>query len=157
MKKRNRIISLLFVAFFACSLSVFAGGETDFVDEYKISSKVDFEPGKTFQKSWEITYGESKRPVEVLLKETRRGDEYIVRTKYFEVKYVSSKKGFGARSMDSSDLIVPESLNNQVINEDKLANQKTILMSQVDRERALALIADFLPELVNEQYQNILN
>lgn len=157
MKRKNRIISFLFVALFVSSLSVFAGEETTFVDDYKISSKEDFEPSKVFQQSWEITYGESKRPVEVLLKETKKGEEYIIRTNYFEVKYVNSDKGFGVRPMKVSDLVVPESLNAQVINQEQLANQKIISLSQVDREKALALIAGFLPELVNEKYRNILN
>ena len=91
MKRNNRIIGFLFVALFVSSLSVFAGGETTFVDDYKISSKENFEPSKAYQQSWEITYGESKRPVQVLLKETKKGEEYIIRTNYFEVKYVNSE------------------------------------------------------------------
>ena len=157
MKRNNRIIGFLFVVLLVSSLSVFAGGESTFVDDYRISSKENFEAGKVFQQSWLITYGESKRPVEVLLKETKKGDEYIIRTNYFEVKYVNSEKGFGARSMKVTDLIVPESLNAQVINQTQLASQKVISMKQVDRQKALDLIAGFLPELVNEQYKNILN
>ncbi|MHA7112300.1 hypothetical protein ACRTDU_19405 [Sunxiuqinia elliptica] len=157
MKRKNRIIGFLFAAMFVVSLSVFAGEETAFVDDYKISSKVDFEPSKVYQKSWEITYGESKRPVQVFLKETKKGEEYIIRTNYFEVKYVNSEKGFGARSMRVSELVVPESLNEQVLNQDQLSRQKVITMSQIDRQEALDLIAGFLPELVNDQYKNILN
>lgn len=157
MKRNNRIIGFLFVVLLVSSMSVFAGGESTFVDDYRISSKENFDAGKVFQQSWLITYGESKRPVEVLLKETKKGDEYIIRTNYFEVKYVNSEKGFGARPMKVTDLIVPESLNAQVINQAQLASQKVISMKKVDRQKALDLIAGFLPELVNEQYKNILN
>ncbi|WP_339740260.1 hypothetical protein [uncultured Sunxiuqinia sp.] len=157
MKRNNRIIGFLLVALFVCSLSVFAGGETTFVDDYKISSKENFEPTKAFQQSWEITYGESKRPVQVLLKETKKGEEYIIRTNYFEVKYVNSEKGFGARPMNVADMIVPENLNAQVINDQELGRQEVISLSKVDRQKALDLIAGFLPELVNSQYKNILN
>lgn len=157
MKRKNFIISFLLVALLAGSLNVFAGGENSFVDEYKISPKENFEPTKAFQQSWEITYGESKRPVQILLKQTRKGDEYIVRTSYFEVKYVNTSKGFGAREVNAADLIVPESLNNQVVNQEKLMAQKVITMSQVDSSKALKLIAGFLPELINDQYKNILN
>ena len=157
MKRKNKVIGFLFILLIAGSLSGFAGGETTFVGDYKISSKVDFEPGKVYQQNWEITYGESKRPVQVLLKETKKGEEYIVRTNYFEVKYVNSEKGFGACPVKVSELIVPEQLNNQVINESQLNTQKIITASRVDREKALQLIADFLPELVNDRYKNILN
>lgn len=157
MKRNNRIIGFLFVALFVCSLSVMASGKSTFVDDYKISSKENFEPSKTYQQSWEITYGESKRPVQVLLRETKKGEEYIIRTNYFEVKYVNTERGFGARSMKTGEMIVPENLNAQVINSNQLNSQEIISMSRVDREKALGLIAGFLPELVNDQYKNILN
>jgi hypothetical protein len=157
MKSKNSIISFLFILFFVGSLNGFAGGNDIFVGDYKISPKVDFTPTKEYQQNWEITYGESKRPVQVLLRETKKGDEYLVRTNYFEVKYVSSEKGFGACPVKVSDLIVPENLNSQVINEDQLNTQKVITASPVSREKALGLIADFLPELVNDRYKNILN
>ncbi|MGQ7867859.1 hypothetical protein [Sunxiuqinia sp. sy24] len=157
MKRINRIIGFLFVALFVCSLNVMASGESTFVDDYRISSKENFEPSKTFQQSWEITYGESKRPVQVLLRETKKGEEYIIRTNYFEVKYVNTGKGFGARSMKTGEMLVPESLNAQVVNASQLHNQEIISMSRVEREKVLGLIAGFLPELVNEKYKNILN
>ena len=157
MKRKNNIISFLFMLFFAVSFNGFASGEDTFVGDYKISPKVNFEPSKEYQQNWEITYGESKRPVQVFLKETKKGDEYLVRTNYFEVKYVSSEKGFGAYPVKVTELTVPENLNSQVINPIQMNSQKVITTSQVNREKALELIADFLPELVNERYKNILN
>ncbi len=157
MKRNNRIIGFLLVALFVSSLSVFAGGETTFVDDYKISSKENFEPTKAFQQSWEITYGESKRPVQVLLKETKKGEEYIIRTNYFEVKEGEFEKRICPRPMNVADMIVPENLNAQVINDQELGRQEVISLSKVDRQKALDLIAGFLPELVNSQYKNILN
>lgn len=157
MKKKNRIISFLLMALIAGSMNVFAGGGNNFVDEYKISPKENFEPEKAFQLSWEITYGESKRPVQVLLTETSRGDVYIVRTKYFEVKYIATQKGFGVRYVKDSEMVVPESLCKQVLNSTQMESQKVITLSKIDHQKALQLIAGFLPELVNEQYKNILN
>ena len=92
-----------------------------------------------------------------MLKETKKGEEYIIRTNYFEVKYVNSEKGFGARAMKVTDMIVPENLNAQVVNAQELGRQEVISLSKVDRQKALDLIAGFLPELVNSQYKNILN
>lgn len=157
MRWKNSIISFSFLALLVISTSVMAGGEFTFIDDYKISTKEDFEPNKLYAQSWEITYGESKRPVQILLKETRRGDEYLIRTKYFEVKYINTNKGFGVKAMKASDLIVPEALNNQVINQKEMETQEIISMSVVSREKALKLIASYLPDLVNDQYKNILN
>jgi len=157
MKMKIRKIGFLLVALLVCSLGVFAGGEASFNDDYKIAAKESFEPSQSFKQSWEITYGESKRPVQILLRETKKGEEYIVRTNYFEVMYVNTEKGFGARILKSSESVVPENLNNQVINFNQLKGQTIISQSKVERQKALDLIASYLPELVNEKYKNILN
>jgi len=157
MKSKIRFFSLLFVALVAISSAVYAYGGEAFVDNYKISPKEDFVPGKAFQKSWEITYGESSRPVQVLLKETRNGEEYIIRTNYFEVKYVNSEKGFGVRQLNPGEQIVPADLNLKVLNSRMLNNQKVISGSKIASDQILETIASYLPELINEEYQNILN
>ncbi len=157
MNRKHSIISLLFVAFIAISSSVFAHQGEKFVDDYKISTKTDFVPGSAFQQSWNITYGESTRPVQVLLKETKSGEEYIVRTNYFEVKYVNSEKGFGVRTLKLSEQQVPADLNFKVLNSNGLNSQKVISASMISREEVLDMIASYLPELVNPEYKNILN
>ncbi len=152
-----RVICILFMAFCAISFSVSAGEKNSFIDDYKISVVEDFEPNKLFHQSWEITYGESNRPVQVFLKETKKGKQYIVRTKYFEVKYLNTKDGFGVHPLKYSEATVPEELNSKVINQAQMNSQKVISKSKVDQKEALELIAGFLPELVNDSYKNILN
>ena len=154
---KNGIISLFFVAIMALSFVVNAGENNSFVDDYKISVKENFQASKSFQQSWEITYGETGRPVQVLLKETKKGNEYIVRSNYFEVKYVNTKDGFGVRSLKVSEAKVPATLQEQVINQAEMNSQRVITASSVDQEKALEMIAGFLPELVNDSYKNILN
>ena len=157
MNMKSKAISLLFVIIFIFSSGAIANENTSFSDDYKISLKEGFEPGKSFQQSWEITYGESKRPVQVLLKKTKKAEQYIVRCNYFELKYVSTKNGFGVRPLNASETLVPEVLNNKVINQTHFKSQRIISLSNVEQEEALKLIADFLPELVNDAYKNILN
>ncbi len=157
MRNRNIFFSIVFIAVMAVSSSVFAYGGGSFVDDYKISPKENFVPGNDFRKSWEITYGDSKRPVQVLLKETKGGDEYIVRTGYFEVKYVNSSKGFGVRPLKPAEQVVPSGLNLKVLNTSKINNQKVICADKVASDQVLDLIASYLPELINDEYKNILN
>ncbi|MGD9931813.1 MAG: hypothetical protein AB7U05_17475 [Mangrovibacterium sp.] len=157
MNRKQRIVSLLFIALIAISSSVFAHQGGAFVDDYKISPKVDFVPGVEFQQSWNITYGESSRPVQVLYKETKTGEEYIVRTSYFEVKYVNSDRGFGVKPLKLSEQQVPADLNMKVLNSNGLNNQKIISGNKVAREQVLEMIASYLPELINGEYQSILN
>lgn len=157
MKSKNTMFSLLFVALMAITTTGFAHGSEAFIDDYKISPKENFVPGTTFQQSWEITYGESGRPVQVLLKETKNGEEYVIRTGYFEVKYVNSEKGFGVRELKAGEQVVPAGLNSKVLNQSMMNNQKVISSTKVAGDQVLDMIASYLPELINENYQNILN
>lgn len=157
MKTRNLFVQLVLVVFTMISINVWAGNEDALNSNYKISPDLNFTPVSGFQKSWEIAYGEAKTPVHVYLKETKKGQEYIVRTKYFEVKYVNGSNGFGAKMVGSSEVTVSEALNSAVINVKNLESQKLISPNVVAEDHVLEMIASYLPDLINEQYNSILN
>ncbi len=157
MKSRNSIFCLVLIALMAITGTGFSYTTEAFRDDYKISAREDLVPGTTFQKSWEITYGDAGRPVQVLLKETKTGNEYIIRTGYFEVKYVNSEKGFGARTLRPGEQLVPSDLNTKVLNDVMLNNQKVISATRLADAEVLDMIASYLPELINENYRSILN
>jgi len=157
MKKKNLFVQLMLVVFTTISISVWAGNEESFNSNYKISPDLNFVPTSDFQKSWEIAYGESKTPVHVFLKETKKGQEYLVQTKYFEVKYVNGSAGFGARTVNETDRTVSEALNAAVLNQTQFNGQKCISAEAIGNDRILEMIASYLPDLINEQYNSILN
>jgi hypothetical protein len=157
MKKKNLFVQLMLVVFTMISTSVWAGNEESFNSNYKISPDLNFVPTSDFQKSWEIAYGESKTPVHVFLKETKKGQEYLVQTKYFEVKYVNGSTGFGARAFNETDRTVSEALNAAVLNQTQLNSQKCISAEAIGNDKILEMIASYLPDLINEQYNSILN
>jgi len=157
MKKRNLFVHVMLVVFTLISINVWAGNEESFNSNYKISPDLNFTPTSDFQKSWEIAYGESKTPVHVFMKETKKGQEYLVRTKYFEVKYVNGTNGFGVRMLNGAECTVNESLNTAVLNKEQLTGQKCISAEAIGNEQVLEMIASYLPDLINEQYNSILN
>jgi len=157
MKKRNLFVQLMLVVFTVISINVWAGNEESLNSTYKISPDLNFNPTSSFQKSWEIAYGESKTPVHVFMKETKKGQEYLVRTKYFEVKYVNGSAGFGVRMVSEADRTVSEALNTAVLNQTKVDGQKCISKEAIGNEQILEMIASYLPDLLNEQYNSILN
>jgi hypothetical protein len=157
MKKKNLFVQLMLVVFTLISINVWAGNEESFNSNYKISPDLNFVPTTGFQKSWEIAYGESKTPVHVFLKETKKGQEYLVQTKYFEVKYVNGSAGFGARMVSETDRTVSEALNAAVLNQTQLNGQKCISAGAIGNDKILEMIASYLPDLINEQYNSILN
>ncbi|MFA5327847.1 MAG: hypothetical protein WC384_08665 [Prolixibacteraceae bacterium] len=157
MKKKNLFVHVMLIVFTLISVNVWAGNEGSFNSNYKISPDLNFTPTSVFQKSWEIAYGESKTPVHVFLKETKKGQEYLVRTKYFEVKYINGSNGFGVRMVTGTESTVSEALNTAVLNQLQLNSQKCISTEAIDASRVLEMIASYLPDLVNEQYNSILN
>jgi len=157
MKTKNLFVQAMLIVFTLISINVWAGNEESFNSNFRISPDLNFSPNTDFQKSWEIAYGESKTPVHVFLKETKRGQEYVVRTKYFEVKYVNGAKGFGVTMVNGSESTVSENLNNAVLNALQLNNQKRISSEAIGNDHILEMIASYLPDLINEQYNSILN
>ena len=158
MKTKNWFVYSMMVLFVTVfSTSVWAGNEESFNSNFKISPDLNFSPTSDYQKSWEIAYGESVTPVHVFMKETKKGQEYIVRTKYFEVKYVNGAQGFGVKMLNGSESSVSVSLNEAVLNQAQLTNQKCISGEAIASEKVLEMIASYLPDLINEQYSSILN
>lgn len=157
MKTKNLFVQVMLIVFTMISINVWAGNEDTFNSNYKISPDLNFTPTASFQKSWKIAYGEAKTPVHVYMKETKKGQEYIVRSKYFEVKYVNGANGFGVKTVSSSESTVSESLNTAVLNSKSLEGQKCISPNAVAEDHVLEMIASYLPDLINEQYNSILN
>lgn len=157
MKTKKLFVHVMLIVLTLISVNVWAGNDGNSTGSYTISPDQAFTPNSEFRKSWEIAYGESKNPVRVFLKDTKKGQEYLVRTKYFEVKYVNGKNGFGAKLVSSSEQTVTEALNAAVLNQSRLESQKCISTNAVNDEQVLDMIASYLPDLINEQYSNILN
>ncbi|HZL11219.1 MAG TPA: hypothetical protein VFC65_14610 [Prolixibacteraceae bacterium] len=157
MKKRNLFVYVILVVFAMISINVSAGNEESFNADYKISPDLNYSPNSDFLKSWEIAYGESQMPVRVFMKETRKGQEYLVRTKYFEVKYVNGSQGFGVQMIHGTESTVSESLNAAVLDQKQLDSQECISQNALDDDKVLEMIASYLPDLINEQYNSILN
>ncbi len=157
MKKRIFFVHAMLIVFTLISVNLWAGNEETFNSNHKISPDLNYIPASGFQKSWEIVYGESNTPVHVFLKETKKGHEYLVRTSYFEVKYVNGQQGFGVRMVSAAESTVSEKLNAAVLNQNQLTSQKCISSEAVENDQVLEMIASYLPDLINEQYNSILN
>jgi len=157
MKARSLFVYLILVVFTTISINVRAENNEPFNSNYKISPDLNFSPNSDFQRGWVIAYGESKNPVHVYLKETKKGQEYVVRTSYFEVKYLNGPQGFGVKRINASESSVSESLNSAVLKQEGLNSQKLISGEAIGSDKVLDMIASYLPDLLNEQYNSILN
>lgn len=154
MKKLNLV---LMVCVFAISLSANATGIGNEFRNYEIVSVDDLHLGKNIEKVWTISYSSNETPITVVKRKTVEGDVYVVHSKYFEVSYASTTNGFGAKEVRKSWSNVPKQITRAVISKEELKKQEIITPNKVNEERALGLIANFLPDLINDGYTHILN
>lgn len=152
MIKKSAVAFLAVLIFFAAAASA-----NLFAANYVITpvDRQDLESG--VEQAWKLTYDEEKTPVVIELVPSKKGKTFIVRTDHFEVAYVSSSKGFGARKVKISESKIPDSLTNQVVNAEELARQRIISAEEVNEKTAVELIAAYLPDLVNSGYKHLFN
>ena len=138
------------------SFSSSAKTENNIVNDYVVTPVEKQKLAAGVDQAWQLSYNESQDPVMVELYTTRKCKTYVVRTNHFEVAYVCSKKGFGARTVKASERKVPYELTSQVISPEELSRQRTLSSSPVDEKNAVALIAAYLPDLINPRYKHLL-
>lgn len=155
MKKLN-LLSAIIVCMFLVSNVLATGNRTEF-KKFEISAVDDIFVGKELKAIWQVSYSNSETPVTVVKRKTLEGTEYVVYSKYFEVSYLSSAKGFGTKTVRNSWSNVPEKINKAVINMEEFDKQKIITPNKVNDEYALGLIASYLPFLLNDGYTHLLN
>lgn len=158
MKKLN-YVAVLVVAFLFVSVVSNATGTGSRLEfkAFEIEEVDNLYMGKTVKAIWTVSYSPKEEPVTVVKRKTLDGVEYVVHSKHFEVSYASSVNGFGAKETRRSWSEVPRKISKAVINDEELARQQIITPNKVDDERALGLIASFLPDLVNDGYTHLLN
>lgn len=144
------------IAVFVC-ISSFAianplGSERN---EYQITSFEDLHFGKSIEKAWALNYSENE-PVTITLRSKGNGKEFIVRSDYFEVVYVSDRNGFGVRKIPASLKEIPDEITSSVLNKKQMENQRILTPAKVSDTFALELIASYLPDLLNENYRHLI-
>lgn len=156
MKKLN-VLSVLFVCLFLMSVAANAIGLRTGFKAYEISTVEDLYVGKKVKAIWTVRYSENETPVTVVKRKTVEGIEYVVHSKFFDVSYASSADGFGVKEVRKSWSNVSKKISRAVISQKEMRNQKIITPNKVDDEKALGLIASYLPNLLNDDYTHLLN
>jgi len=151
------VITILFISMVFATSSADAANSTTGFSKYEIVSVNDLHMGKDVKAIWTINYNNKEVPITVVKRKTVEGAEYVVQTNYFAVSYAVTVEGFGAKEVRQAWSEVPRKINEAVICKKELANQAVITPNKVDDERALELIASYLPDLINEGYKHILN
>ena len=156
--KKLSFVSVLFISMIVLSLSVKAIGIRDAFTKFEISVLKNQKLDVNVQKAWQINYGgQNETPITVEKVNNAKGCSYLIRSDYFEVCYTATSKGFVAKTIKNSQRKVPFNITNAVINSESLKQQSVITPNSVDDEKALGLIASYLPMLINDNYTHLLN
>jgi hypothetical protein len=150
-------LSVLIVALLFVSVTAAATGTRAEFRAYEISPVEDLYMGKKVEGIWTLSYSSNEVPVTVVKRNTFEGTEYVVHSKYFAVSYANSGKGFGVKEVRKSWSDVPRKVSRAVLNDEQMKRQEIITPNKVDEEKALGLIASFLPDLLNDGYTHLLN
>lgn len=153
---KNNLFAMVFVSLFFVVLGVNATNLT--TDDFKITPIDTPSAGLNVSKAWNLKYANTQNvPVTIEMVSTKKGVDYVVYSNYFEVVYSCCKNGFGVRNIKHSmSRINPDMIVN-VLDENQMLNQKLIVPQQVSEEKALGLIASYLPDLLKEEFKYLLN
>ncbi|RIH64229.1 hypothetical protein D1164_02560 [Mariniphaga sediminis] len=156
MKKLNVLSLFVLCCLFLPALANAIDFSTKIIN-YEIEAVENVTPDKSVEKVWNLTYEGSDKPVTVVKRSTAKGVVYIATTSFFEVCYGCSQKGFGVRPIKKTWSTVPTEINDAVLNADEVKRQEVITPQKIDDEKALGLIANYLPNLLNGNYKHLLN
>jgi hypothetical protein len=155
---KNKIFTVIAILIFSVVSVAMNAAETDLAfNDYDIVKLSGQEMEAGAAKAWVLSYDENESPIVISLHETKRCKYYVVRAEHFEIAYVCDKKGFGASHVKSEFSRVPYELTSQVINNSELGRQRILTQNQPTDDKALELIAAYLPDLVNPSYKHLLN
>ncbi|MDX9883681.1 MAG: hypothetical protein RBS73_16590 [Prolixibacteraceae bacterium] len=109
-------------------------------------------------KEWKLKYSKNNDfEITIDLMTTKKGVEYVVYSKYFEVSYACCKDGFGVKEVKPAWSKIDSKYKDKVLDSNKMSGQRIITPSQVPESEALGLIASYLPDLLKDQYKYLLN
>ena len=155
--KAIKALNVFVICFLFVNFQTNASGLRVGFSDYKIEAVDNLNPAKNVEKAWNLTYNDSNKPVTVVKRINSDGVYYVVNTEFFEVCYACTSKGFGVGTVKKSWSCVPYEINHVVLNPVELKRQKLITPGKIDDEKALGLIASYLPYLLNDEYTHLLN
>lgn len=156
MKTRLFSTVIVAVALLVSSASFANSGKTE-TNEVKITAIENSNSGKEDSKAWVLNFADGQKPVTVTLRQDGDERNFLVQSEFFEICYVAGKKGFGAKRVPHALSKVPYEINSVVLNEDAIRKQKVLAPNTISNDEALNLIVGFLPDLMNKNYEHLLN
>jgi len=103
--------------------------------------------------TYDLVYENATQPIKIAVLNEKKCKTFIVRSDEFEVQYTCNKGSFGVKKLEKRFREIPEEEMNLKLNRVGYYSQRIICTGQKTNDDYLGLIACYLPELVNDEYQ----
>jgi hypothetical protein len=155
----KNVLGLIVFSLFSLlwGINVMANNVVKTADNYRIVCSDTPVMHNEMPQSWLIEYAANTKFIEITKHSTKRGEEYIVRHEFFEIRYLNTSRGFGVRKVKRSQQHVDPVIVNAVINQAQMEQQYLLWNEKLSEVKVLDYIASFVPFLLNEQYTHLLN
>ncbi len=128
--------------------NVLTGKSNTSLGDYQIKEGIPVEiEGQSF-KSFELLYEKSDNPIVIYIDDHDNCRDYIVRSRYVEIKYVCRKSGFGVEAVFGKHMKVDHVINNFFMDPANYKKQMRLSEGGKTEKEALELIATNFPYLL---------
>ncbi|MCY1723360.1 hypothetical protein OU798_23620 [Prolixibacteraceae bacterium Z1-6] len=106
-------------------------------------------------KTFELTYENTDNPIRIglLCEDELKCKTFIVRTDDFEIEYTCRNNVFGVKKIEKRFQKLPKEEMELKLNKVAYYSQRVICQNKKSEDELLGLIACYLPDLVNDEYQ----
>jgi hypothetical protein len=140
---------LVFSVFSAPAETITLTGQSDTpLGNYRIMERQPVTiDGESF-KAFELSYEKSGYPILIYIDEHDNSKDYIVRSKYLEIKYVCGKSGFGVEAIFGKHMKFDHVMNNFLMDPAGYKYQMKLSEGGKTEKESLELIASNFPRLL---------
>jgi hypothetical protein len=145
----SMFLVLMFASFLASAESNVLNGKSNTpLGSYQINERqpVVIE-GQSFR-AFELSYEKSHNPIVIYIEDKGDCRDYIVRSKYVEIKYVCRKSGIGVEAVFGKHMKYDNVMNNFLMDPEAYKSQMNLSEGGKSEKEALELVALHFPRLL---------
>jgi hypothetical protein len=145
----SMFLILMFASFLVSAESDALTGNTNTpLGNYTIKESQPVEIAGQSYKTFELLYEKSHNPIVIYIDDHDNCRDYIVRSKYVEIKYVCRKSGFGVEAVFGKHMKYDHVMNNFLMDPSNYKNQMKLSEGGKTEKEALEMIASNFPYLL---------
>jgi hypothetical protein len=145
----SMFLVLMFATFISFAVSNALNGNTNTpLGNYTIKESQPVEIEGQSYKTFELLYEKSHNPIVIYIDDHDNCKDYIVRSRYVEIKYVCRKSGFGVEAVFGKHMKYDHVVNNELMDPANYKIQMKLSEGSRSEKEALELIASNFPYLL---------